>query len=68
MMYGKRVTGIEPVTGAWKALILPLNYTRKKEVSLLSFRLATNSLTGNWKPGGSILHPHHQSLREIGNS
>jgi len=30
-------------------------------------RLATNSLTGNWKPGGSILHPHHQFFEEIGN-
>lgn len=24
----KRVTGIEPVTTAWKAVVLPLNYTR----------------------------------------
>ena len=28
------------------------------------FRLATNSLTGNWKPGGSILHPHQLLLRK----
>jgi hypothetical protein len=31
------------------------------------FSLATYSLTGNKKPGGSILHPHHQFLKEIGN-
>ena len=24
----KRVTGIEPATTAWKAVVLPLNYTR----------------------------------------
>lgn len=27
--YKKRVMGIEPTTEAWKASILPLNYTRK---------------------------------------
>jgi hypothetical protein len=26
---GKRVTGIEPVTRAWKARMLPLHHTRK---------------------------------------
>ena len=26
----KRVTGIEPVSFAWKAKVLPLNHTRKK--------------------------------------
>ncbi len=30
------------------------------QLSFGSFRLATNSLTGNWKPGGErIPHPHH---------
>jgi hypothetical protein len=29
------------------------------------FRLATNSLTGNWKPGGErIPHPHQLLLRK----
>jgi hypothetical protein len=27
-----RVRGIEPPTTAWKAVVLPLNYTRKREV------------------------------------
>ena len=26
----ERVTGIEPVTTAWEAVVLPLNYTRKQ--------------------------------------
>ncbi len=26
----ERVMGIEPTTRAWKALVLPLNYTRKR--------------------------------------
>jgi len=26
------------------------------------FRLATNSLTGNWKPGGRESHPHQQEF------
>jgi hypothetical protein len=26
----ERVMGIEPTTTAWKAVVLPLNYTRKK--------------------------------------
>jgi hypothetical protein len=31
----------------------------------ISFRLATNSLTGNWKPGGErIPHPHHLLLKK----
>ena len=45
-------------------------YIRKGEFMQLSFgvfRLATYSLTGNKKPGGSFLHPHHQFLKEIGN-
>ena len=27
----ERVTGIEPVSKAWEAFILPLNYTRKSD-------------------------------------
>jgi len=36
------------------------DYTKKGEfmqLSFTSFRLATNSLTGNWKPGGSYSPP-----------
>ena len=34
------------------------------QLSFGSFRLATNSLTGNWKPGGSIPQaPRHPALR-----
>lgn len=31
----KRVRGIEPLSLAWKAKVLPLNYTRKLAVSSL---------------------------------
>jgi hypothetical protein len=37
------------------------------QLSSGSFRLATYSLTGNKKPGGSILHPHQQFFKEIVN-
>ena len=30
----ERVTGIEPALKAWEALILPLNYTRVRQVYL----------------------------------
>jgi len=44
---------------------------KKREVyatSLYKFRLATNSLTGNWKPGGErIPHPHHLLFKEARN-
>ena len=28
LLYSERVTGIEPAPSAWKAEVLPLNYTR----------------------------------------
>jgi hypothetical protein len=35
------------------------------QLSPRSFRLATNSLTGNWKPGGErIPHPHQLLLKK----
>jgi len=40
-------------------------YSKKEELHKLLFgvfRLATYSLTGNKKPGGSNLHPHQSSL------
>jgi len=52
--------------------IFSIYYTKKEEfVQLLfyNFRLATNSLSGNWKPGGErIPHPHHLLLGEARNS
>jgi len=43
-------------------------YSKKGEFMQLSprsFRLATNSLTGNWKPGGErIPHPHQLLLKK----
>ena len=33
----KRVTGIEPATSAWEAVILPLNYTRDTKTVYASF-------------------------------
>ena len=33
----ERVMGIEPTYAAWKAAVLPLNYTRIREVVLMSF-------------------------------
>jgi hypothetical protein len=38
------------------------------QLSPRSFRLATNSLTGNWKPGGRESHPHQRHLRDAVNS
>jgi hypothetical protein len=33
--FGKRVKGIEPSRPAWEAGVLPLNYTRKRELPML---------------------------------
>jgi hypothetical protein len=35
----KRVKGIEPSCPAWEAGVLPLNYTRKRELPILDFRV-----------------------------
>lgn len=35
------VMGIEPMTTTWKAMILPLNYTRKKRVFIISIVFIT---------------------------
>jgi hypothetical protein len=32
--FRERVTGIEPASSAWKAEVLPLNYTRRNPVRL----------------------------------
>ena len=41
----KRVMGIEPTYTAWKAVILPLNYTRsKKNITMHSPRLSMRNL------------------------
>jgi len=47
--------------------MLSIYYSKKGEfmqLSSRSFRLSTNSLTGNWKPGGRESHPHHLLLRK----
>ena len=36
----ERVMGIEPTQQAWKAWILPLNYTRKRAFSFISYLTA----------------------------
>ena len=42
----ERVMGIEPTSSAWKAEVLPLNYTRPSIIFLVSsFRSRTNILT-----------------------
>jgi len=55
-----------------KKKILLIYYTKKEEFMQLlfgNFRLATNFLTGNWKPGGEkIPHPHQRHLRDDVNS
>ena len=37
----ERVMGIEPTYAAWKAAVLPLNYTRNGEILSPSARLST---------------------------
>jgi hypothetical protein len=48
--------------------LLPVYIIQKKRScvnpSFEIFRLATNSLTGNWKPGGRESHPHHLPFKE----
>ena len=43
--YGERVTGIEPAWSAWKAEVLPLNYTRvRMKYTTVEFSAARNML------------------------
>ena len=42
--HSERVTGIEPALSAWEAEVLPLNYTRRRNVpGLLQQRVAGRS-------------------------
>jgi len=48
-------------------------YTKKGGFMQPTFNIrfamhATNSLTGNWKPGGRESHPHQRHLRDAVNS
>lgn len=38
LIYMERVMGIEPTLSAWKAEVLPLNYTRIRPLNLFSMR------------------------------
>ncbi len=37
--FRQRVKGIEPSCPAWEAGVLPLNYTRERELLILKFRM-----------------------------
>jgi hypothetical protein len=45
----ERETGIEPVSLAWKAKVLPLNYSRLDAIEWISYLALVNNATG----GGS---------------
>ena len=55
----KRVMGIEPTYLAWKASVLPLNYTRIKKVGVTGFEPATS-----WSQTrrSSQAEPHPESI------
>ena len=36
VQYMERMMGIEPISSAWKAEVLPLNYTRNNDLYFLS--------------------------------
>ena len=40
----KRVTGFEPVTIAWKATVLPLNYTRWRRCEIIYSRTQVTAM------------------------
>ena len=46
------MTGIEPVSKAWEAFILPLNYTRKKFSKIFCEARLAKSETARTNPSG----------------
>src|SRR5690606_29000644 len=58
----ERVAGIEPASSAWKAEVLPLNYTREPLPACLATALAQT-----FRPGALLLRaePHRDSFTAL---
>jgi hypothetical protein len=62
------VKGIEPSCPAWEAGVLPLNYTRKRELPILDVRLPVGNLRNyqnKHRPTPDIFHRHFPPVLRV---